>query len=69
MLAKASAPKIGKIKVRPKLTFRPDSARIMKQLAVSQWVKRSKLANRRIVLPEFRKKAWHRSMTFPFLFT
>ena len=38
--------------MRPKLTFRPDSARIMKQLAVSQWVKRSKLANRRIVFPE-----------------
>ncbi len=52
MAAKASAPNNGRIRVRPKLTFRPDSARMMKQLAVSQWVKRSKLAKRRIVLPE-----------------
>ena len=38
--------------MRPKLTFSPDSARIMKQLAVSQCVNRSKLAKRSIVLPE-----------------
>ena len=37
--------------MRPKLTLRPDSASTMKQLAVSQWVKRSKEAKRRIVLP------------------
>ena len=36
--------------MRPKLMLRPDSARMMKQLAVSQWVKRSKLAKRRIVV-------------------
>ena len=38
--------------MRPKLTLSPDSARMTKQLAVSQWVNRSKLAKRRIVLPE-----------------
>ena len=44
--------------MRPKLTFSPDSARMMKQLAVSQCVNRSKLAKRRIVLPE--KPCWTR---------
>ena len=37
---------------RPKLMLRPESASTMKQLAVSQWVNRSKLAKRRILLPE-----------------
>ena len=52
MVANASAPNSGRIRIRPKLILRPDSASTMKQLAVSQWVKRSKLAKRRIFVPE-----------------
>ena len=52
MAEKASAPNSGRIRTRPKLTLRPDSASTTKQLAVSQWVKRSKEAKRRIVFPE-----------------
>ena len=51
MFVKASGPISGSSTALPKVTLRPDSARMMKQLAVSQWVKRSKPLKRMIVRP------------------